>query len=76
MRVAAAQHGDDVLRDLYTAFGTRIHQEKNDDVDEVVAQSLAALGLPAALAGAAHDPAYDLAVRRSHDVGKDPGADA
>src|SRR5580658_1760268 len=34
---AAAQlHGDDVLRDLYTAMGTRIHQEKIEDFDEVV----------------------------------------
>ncbi|WP_345041748.1 DsbA family protein [Streptomyces sannanensis] len=73
---AAEQHGDAVLRDLYTAFGTRIHEEKNKDFDEVIAQSLAELGLPAGLAAAAHDPAHDEAVRRSHDAGKDPEADA
>ncbi|RCH64048.1 disulfide bond formation protein DsbA [Streptomyces sp. SDr-06] len=74
--VAAAEaHGDQVLRDLYTAFGTRIHQDKNQDFDEVIVQSLEELGLPASLAAAAHDPAYDEAVRRSHDAGKDPAED-
>ncbi|QIP83984.1 disulfide bond formation protein DsbA [Streptomyces sp. Tu 2975] len=72
---AAAGHGDEVLRDLYTEFGTRIHQGKNENFDEVVVESLAALRLPAALATAAHDPSYDDAVRRSHERGHDPAAD-
>ncbi|MFF0852826.1 DsbA family protein [Streptomyces sp. NPDC003280] len=69
---AAERHGEKVLRDLYTAFGTRIHERKAVDFDVVIAESLAELGLPADLADAAHDPGYDAAVRRGHDAGAEP----
>jgi 2-hydroxychromene-2-carboxylate isomerase len=65
------QHGQQALRDYYTAIGTKKHNQQQDFSPELYATVLEEIGLPAELAAAADDTSLDDAVRASHQVGID-----
>ena len=68
---AEATKGADILRPLYTEMGTRIHNEGRGFEDDVLADAVAALGLPAELMEATSSTEYDDAIRASHKDGID-----
>ncbi|MEU1795967.1 mycothiol-dependent nitroreductase Rv2466c family protein [Streptomyces californicus] len=77
--IAAQQlHGDDIVGPLYTALGTRFHNNGEGPTREAVAAALKDVDLPAELAEYADSDRYDTELRASHregieKVGQDVG---
>jgi protein-disulfide isomerase-like protein with CxxC motif len=70
--IAAEQkYGSEVLGPLYTAIGTRFHNEKAERDRGLIEDALTEAGLPTDLADAIDSTEYDEAVRASHAVGID-----
>ena len=72
------REGRDKIKPLYDALGTRIHNGGRTDVDAIIAESLAEVGLDASLAAFADTDEYDEPMRASHfdgigRVGQDVG---
>jgi len=75
---AAEQKGPDILGPLYTAIGTRLHNEGRREDPAVIPESLAEVGLPESLASAAGSTELDEKIKTSHNeafdqVGLDVG---
>lgn len=66
---AREQHGDAVIKPLYDAMGSQIHQGGQKDFGIVISKALAECGLPAELAEAAGSDEYDAQLRASHEEG-------
>jgi hypothetical protein len=75
---AAADAGPSILGPIYTAIGTRLHNQGRRDDPTVIPESLAELGLPASLLDAAESDEFDEVIKKSHheafdEVGTDVG---
>lgn len=66
---AAKAHGDQVIKPLYDAIGTRIHPGGETDYRAATVGALAEVGLPAELISAGDSDANDVELRASHERG-------
>lgn len=75
---ASENLGEQIVGDLYTSFGNKVHLEKQKYSDELIVEVLADLGLPSSLVDSAHDETLDVEILKRHNrgmslVGEDVG---
>ncbi len=75
---AAREKGPEILGPMYTAIGTRLHNQGRHDDPEVLPEALKECGLPATLIDAAESTEFDEEIKASHNdafdaVGLDVG---
>jgi hypothetical protein len=75
---AAKERGNDVLGPIYTAIGTRFHNQGRREDPAVITEALEEVGLPASLASAAESEEFDEQIKASHheafdEIGIDVG---
>lgn len=71
LTAARVLHGEEHVRPLYDAVGTRIHVQAQPDHDLAVRDALADVGLPADLAAYARSSELDADLRAEHAAGMD-----
>jgi hypothetical protein len=75
---AAEESGDEIVGELYTRFGSKVHLEKKEYSRDLIVEVLSDLKLPSSLAEAAQNPDLDEKILVSHRrgmslVGEDVG---
>lgn len=69
------EHGQQALREFYTALGTRYHPGGEERTRETIEGALADVDLPVSLADLGETDEHDDELRRSHHAGMDPVGD-